>query len=78
MVVQTYLFITVVLSMSSLFLSKQVVLTASASMLSSTSLQGLGQIKSLLYGDFSLFLLFSTFVLLIALLGAAVMTRSKR
>ena len=77
-VVQTYLFITVVVGMSSLFLSKQVVPTASTSMLSSASLQGLGQIKTLLYGDFSLFLLFSTFVLLIALLGAAVMTRSKR
>ena len=76
-IAQTYLFITVVLSTSTLFLSKQAIQTSNANMLSE-SLQGLGQIKALLYGDFSLFLLFSTFVLLIALLGAAVMTRSKR
>jgi NADH:ubiquinone oxidoreductase subunit 6 (subunit J) len=41
------------------------------------SIQGIGSIKELLYGDFSLFLLFSTIVLLVALLGAAVMTRKK-
>jgi len=39
---------------------------------------GLGNIKVLLYENLSLFLLLSTFVLLIALLGAAVMTRNKR
>lgn len=76
--VQTYLFISVTLSMVSLFVSKQIFLVHNASTLSNDSLQGLSQIKILLYGDFSLFLLFSTFVLLIALLGAAVMTRSKR
>jgi len=39
---------------------------------------GLGSIKFLLYENLSLFLLTSTFVLLVALLGAAVMTRNKR
>jgi NADH:ubiquinone oxidoreductase subunit 6 (subunit J) len=39
---------------------------------------GIGQIKLLLYGDFSLFLIFSTVVLLIALFGAAIMTRSSK
>ena len=76
--VQSYLFTAVVLSMSSLFLSKQTITTLNIATLNNESLQGLGQIKALLYGDFSLFLLLSTFVLLIALLGAAVMTRSKR
>lgn len=76
--VQTYLFISVVLSMMSLFLHKQILLTNNVNALHNETLQGLGQLKILLYGDFSLFLLFSTFVLLIALLGAAVMTRSKR
>lgn len=39
---------------------------------------GLGQLKSLLYGDFSLFLLFSTVVLLVSLFGAAIMTRTEK
>jgi NADH:ubiquinone oxidoreductase subunit 6 (subunit J) len=39
---------------------------------------GIGQIKLLLYGDFSLFLIFSTIVLLVALFGAAIMTRSSK
>lgn len=77
-VLQTYLLITSVLCMVLLFLSKQNLLLSNESALNNNFLQGLGQIKSLLYGDFSLFLLLSTFVLLIALLGAAVMTRSKR
>lgn len=75
---QTYLFLTVVLSMTSLFLSQQVLSTTNLNSLNIESLQGLGQIKALLYGGFSLFLLFSTLVLLVALLGAAIMTRSKR
>lgn len=75
---QTYLFVSVMLSMVSLFLRKQILLSNNANTLNNETLQGLGQLKILLYGDFSLFLLFSTFVLLIALLGAAVMTRSKR
>lgn len=41
------------------------------------SIQGIGDIKELLYGDFALFLIFSTVVLLVALFGAAVMTRKK-
>jgi hypothetical protein len=41
------------------------------------SIQGIGGIKELLYGDFSLFLILSTLVLLVALLGAAIMTRKK-
>lgn len=77
-VAQTYLFATVLLSMVSLFLSSQTALQAATNVLANDSSQGLGQIKGLLYGDFSLFLLFSTLVLLIALLGAAVMTRNKR
>lgn len=39
---------------------------------------GLGQLKSLLYGDFSLFLIFSTVVLLVSLFGAAIMTRTEK
>lgn len=39
---------------------------------------GLGQIKELLYGSQSYFLILSTIVLLVALLGAAVMTRNRR
>jgi len=39
---------------------------------------GLGQLKSLLYGDFSLFLVLSTVVLLVALFGAAIMTRTEK
>ena len=77
-VAQTYLFAAVLLSMVSLFLSSQTTLQAATNVLDNDSSQGLGQIKGLLYGDFSLFLLFSTLVLLIALLGAAVMTRNKR
>lgn len=39
------------------------------------TVQGIGGIKELLYADFSLFLIFSTVVLLVALFGAAIMTR---
>lgn len=39
---------------------------------------GLENIKSLLYEDFNLFLIISTVVLLVALIGAAVMTRNKK
>lgn len=39
---------------------------------------GLGQLKTLLYGDFSLFLIFSTVVLLVSLFGAAIMTRTEK
>jgi NADH:ubiquinone oxidoreductase subunit 6 (subunit J) len=41
------------------------------------TIQGIGGIKELLYADFSLFLIFSTVVLLVALFGAAIMTRKK-
>lgn len=40
--------------------------------------QGLGQLKTYLYGDYSLFLIFSTVVLLVSLFGDAVMTRSTK
>lgn len=77
-VLQTYLFISIFLSLAVSFFSKQLHPTFKATELNSEIVQGIGQLKTLLYGEFSLFLIFSTIVLLIALLGAAVMTRSKR
>lgn len=76
--IQTCLLTSVILSMMFTFLSEQSILLTTTNELNNETLQGLAQIKVLLYGDFSLFLLFSTIVLLIALLGAAIMTRSKR
>lgn len=77
-ILQTYLFSSVFLSLSISFLSKQLTPSFKAIELNIEIVQGIGQLKTLLYGDFSLFLIFSTVVLLVALLGAAVMTRSKR
>jgi NADH:ubiquinone oxidoreductase subunit 6 (subunit J) len=76
--VQTYLFSSVFLSLSISFISKQLMFNIKAAELNIEIVQGIGQLKTLLYGNFSLFLIFSTIVLLVALLGAAVMTRSKR
>jgi len=39
---------------------------------------GLENIKALLYEDSNLFLIISTLVLLVALIGAAIMTRNKK
>lgn len=77
-ILQTYLFSSVFLSLSVSFLSKQLTLNFKAAELNNEIVQGIGQLKTLLYGSFSSFLIFSTVVLLVALLGAAVMTRSKR
>lgn len=76
--VQTYLFVSIVGSLVVALAIKQ---TWFENVVHAPNLelsQGLGQIKALLYGNFSSFLLISTIVLLVALLGAAVMTRSKR
>ena len=77
-VLQSYLFINVILGLLVLHVHKQFQPSFSATELNLELNQGIGQLKALLYGDFSLFLIFSTVVLLVALLGAAVMTRSKR
>jgi NADH:ubiquinone oxidoreductase subunit 6 (subunit J) len=77
-VLQSYLFINVILGLLVLHIHKQFQPLFNATELSLELHQGIGQLKTLLYGDFSLFLIFSTIVLLVALLGAAVMTRSKR
>jgi NADH:ubiquinone oxidoreductase subunit 6 (subunit J) len=77
-VLQSYLFISIVLGFVASFLNKQTQQLPQLSELNVEYGQGISQLKTLLYGDFSLFLIFSTVVLLVALLGAAVMTRNKR
>jgi hypothetical protein len=72
---QTYIFVAVLLPF--LLVTMTPYENLSAVMPHFNSIQGIGEIKELLYGDFSLFLIFSTVVLLIALFGAAVMTRKK-
>lgn len=76
-IIQTYLFVGVLGSLFAAFCAKQVLLTTENYSQLETML-GLSQIKALLYGSNSAFLIFSTVVLLVALLGAAVMTRNKR
>jgi NADH:ubiquinone oxidoreductase subunit 6 (subunit J) len=77
-IVQSYLFINVVLGLSVLHIHKHFKPFFNATELNEEFHQGIGQVKTLLYGNYSLLLIFSTVVLLVALLGAAVMTRSKR
>lgn len=76
--IQSFLFLSVLFNFVFMFLNKQTLLYLNAAEMHLETSQGIGQLKNLLYGEFSLFLLFSTVVLLVALLGAAVMTRSKR
>lgn len=76
--IQTSLYSSVVASVFALVTVKQSWFTNNANSLSIDASLGLSQIKELLYGDYSYFLIYSTVVLLVALLGAAVMTRNKR
>lgn len=75
---QTYLFLSVFLALTAAFCNKKIVYSQQLSNATMDSTQGISQLKFMLYGDYSMFLIFSTVVLLIALLGAAVMTRTKR
>lgn len=76
--VQTYLFVSIVGGLVVALATKQTWFADVKHVPNLELSQGLGQIKTLLYGEFSSFLLISTIVLLVALLGAAVMTRSNR
>lgn len=76
--IQTMLYSTVIVSIVALLTTKQDWFTTSVNSLSIDTSLGLSQIKELLYGDYSYFLIYSTIVLLVALLGAAIMTRNKR
>lgn len=78
LLIQTSLYISVLASVFALLTVKQSWFLYKVNPLSFETSLGLSQIKDLLYGDYSYFLLFSTVVLLVALLGAAVMTRNKR
>lgn len=77
-VFQTYLFLNAVLLLVVAFNREKIIYVPQLTDLTLDSTQGINQLKSLLYGDFSAFLILSTVILLIALLGAAVMTRTKR
>lgn len=76
--IQTYLYAGLGVSMLALLMVKQTWFTSAIRPLNFEGSLGLSQIKELLYGDYSYFLLFSTVVLLVALFGAAIMTRNKR
>ena len=76
--IQSYLYLSILIYMISLLTIKQDWFANIVNLLDFDDSLGLSQIKTLLYGDYSYFLIFSTVVLLVALLGAAVMTRSKR
>lgn len=75
---QTYLYVGITSFILALVTIKQDWFKEQANSLSLDGSLGLSQIKDLLYGDQSYLLLFSTTVLLVALIGAAVMTRNKR
>lgn len=78
LLIQTSFYISVLTSVFALLTIKQSWFLGKINPLSFETSLGLSQIKDLLYGDYSYFLLFSTVVLLVALLGAAIMTRNKR